>query len=78
MLGLTRRGVRKICSAVVAIQKYNVCHERLFDTLRLSDASVSGWRLIGLYLYCLLLATLAAALASIMATWPNWLPGLIR
>jgi hypothetical protein len=49
------------------------------STRRASEmAQVSGWRLIGLYLYCLLLTTLAAALAAIMATWPHWLPGLIR
>jgi hypothetical protein len=38
---------------------------------------VSGIRLLGLYLYCLLLATLAAGLAAIFATAPHWLPELI-
>ena len=39
---------------------------------------MNGWRLIGLYFYCLLLTTLAAALAGIMATASHWLPGLIH
>ena len=39
---------------------------------------VSGWRLVALYLYCLLLTTLAAALAAIIAVLPHWLSGLIR
>lgn len=39
---------------------------------------VSGESLLGLYLCCLLLTTLAAALAAIIATAPYWLPTLIR
>jgi hypothetical protein len=34
--------------------------------------------MIALYFYCLLLTTLAAALAGIFATAPHWLPGLMR
>lgn len=41
-------------------------------------SQLSGSRLLGLYLYCLLLTALAAALAAIVATVPHWLPGLIR
>jgi hypothetical protein len=40
-------------------------------------AAVSGWRMLGLYIYCLLLTSLAAALAAVLAGWPHWLPGLI-
>jgi hypothetical protein len=33
---------------------------------------LSGWRLVSLYLYCLMLSTIAAVLAAIIATWPHW------
>lgn len=39
---------------------------------------VSGESLLGPYLYCLSLTTLAAALAAIIATALHWLPALIR
>ena len=39
---------------------------------------LSGWRLIGLYFYCLLLTTAAAALAAIIATAPYWVLTLIN
>jgi hypothetical protein len=34
---------------------------------------MSGWRLIGLYAYCILLTALAAAFAAAFATAPYWL-----
>jgi hypothetical protein len=37
-----------------------------------------GWGMFVLFLYCQLLTTLAAALAAILASWPHWLPALIR
>jgi len=48
-----------------------------YSIRRGSRLQVSGWRLVGLFLYCLLLTTLAAALAGIIATAPHWLPGLM-
>ena len=60
-------------SPCVAVLMTEVSKHRDFRTHR-----VSGWRLIGLYLYCLLLTMLAAALAGIIATGPHWLAGLIR
>jgi len=33
----------------------------------------SGWRLIGLYFYCVLLSALAAALAAIIGVAPFWI-----
>jgi len=33
----------------------------------------TGWQVIGLYLYCVLLAALAAAVAAALATAPHWI-----
>jgi hypothetical protein len=39
-------------------------------------AAMSGWRLIGLYLYFVLLSAVAAALAAALAVAPHWIwPG---
>ena len=35
--------------------------------------NMSGWRLFGLYAYCLLLTALAAALSAAFATAPHWI-----
>jgi hypothetical protein len=38
--------------------------------------AMSGWKLVGLYVYCLLLTTIAALLAAALATAPYWIfPG---
>jgi hypothetical protein len=34
---------------------------------------ITGWRLILLYFYCVLLTTLAAILATTIATAPHWI-----
>lgn len=60
------------------------CHETdatlvVMRKSRLLDASkMGGWSLLGLYAYCVLLSALGAALASILATAPHWVPGLMR
>jgi hypothetical protein len=38
---------------------------------------MSGWRVIVLYFCYILLTTLVAAVAVIIATWPHWLPGCV-
>jgi hypothetical protein len=40
---------------------------------RLVKGDMSGWRLIGLYAYCVLLSALAAAFAAAFATAPYWI-----
>jgi len=57
--------------------------ERLMTRERLTSgpfrsARMSGWRMIGLFLCCLFLSALAAALAGIIGTAPQWMPILMR
>jgi hypothetical protein len=37
-----------------------------------------GWPMIALYIYCLFLTTVAAALAATIATAPYWIPTLVN
>lgn len=47
--------------------------KKAWSELRLATMTVRGWGAIGLYLYCLLLATLAVLFSAAFATFPHWL-----
>ena len=42
-------------------------------TTKAAPAEASGWRLFGLYAYCLLLTALAVAFVTIVVVTPFWI-----
>ena len=47
--------------------------KKAWSRLRSATTAMSDWGPVGLYLYCLLLATLAVLFSAAFATFPHWL-----